>query len=84
MISSSDRKRIESSVAGGIRRPGFMPASTFATPEAPRDLFSTGMDDLNRSIVEASLSQISDDLRIQRLMFTPVSQVRSSAGKETV
>jgi hypothetical protein len=42
------------------------------------------MDDLNRSIVEASLSQISDDLRIQRLMFTPVSQVRSSAGKETV
>ena len=54
------------------KRPEVMPP---ADPYAPTP-FMTKVDDLNRSVLQASLSQAEEDFNIHRLMFEPVANVR--------
>ena len=54
---------------------GKAPVVAPAEPYAPTP-FMTKVDDLNRSVLQASLSQAEEDFNIHRLMFEPVANVR--------
>ena len=54
---------------------GKPPAAEEPTPYNPTPMMQR-TDDLNRSILRASLSQANDDFNIHRLMFEPVANVR--------
>lgn len=75
LVNRNSRKLLDAAL---LRRgmPGFGKAPE---PEAPAYAPTPMMertDDLNRSILRASLAQANDDFNIHRLMFEPVANVR--------
>ena len=76
MINSNSRKLLDAAL---LRRgmPGYgkAPAAEEPAPYRPTPMMQR-TDDLNRSILRASLAQANDDFNIHRLMFEPVANVR--------
>ena len=75
VVNRNSRKLLDAAL---LRRgmPGFGKAPEPEAPVYSPTPMMERTDDLNRSILRASLAQAMDDFNIHRLMFEPVANVR--------
>ena len=75
-LTTDSKRRLEAAM---LRRQdkgyGQAPVVPSVEPYTPTP-FMVKVDDLNRSVLQASLSQAEEDFNIHRLMFEPVANVR--------